>query len=686
MPSESGINEEIQPENTDRYLRIARNYLSIDANLSESGSVKTGTNYVNKNSDGVSSLASRTHITNSSINYPQGFGILFSKANPYAYIQTQIPSSQVKQYDITIKTSVGDILYVDTNYTNIIIRPKVDLSSTGNTLTNTFQCFVSYIAFKNKTTGKIDHLFECEERTGNILYDAVTGETATLEGVTTLSTLRSNSLNKEWIRDEEVNLPNELCAGGAQLRSTNKLSFKGKQSIAFRLKLNPYTFTSTTHGFNFSEFIYNILATTTTGNGFYINITRGKNVVFGVKTTDASGKQVTVTSGEKSISQYIDNTWYDWVFIIDSENGIMKCYIDSDLIYSVSGNIYTYDEAALVTGIISSRNQSLYDENWRIKDLSIFNIDLSDSNSEYVLSDFANRKPIPVSLLSMSLDQFDAFNAATESGQTVSSDKKTIDCSKFNNSFEYKLYNTTKSTTKVALLPNAWVNWTLRLDAYISDNNKELAEVDYSNFSDYFKCYVFHSALQNIEPTNYSFIKQWKYEVIDEVTGVIEYDSGYITRPESYDTATPWTTYDPTKIFRPKIDYLNAKPKLIKVRVKLDNNFSTSNNESDSLGFFEICPFSKWGADGYFSGTIELVDCYVEGCQASYNNISENRANTQMSSYWLDQTNNGDHLKVNLGNYPSKPEFASKQYGTWLANVGYRNNGNNTYVPRKVNP
>lgn len=674
---------DITPENTDRYLRIARNYLSIDTNLSESGSVKTGTSYVNKKSDGVSSIASRTRITNSGINYPQGFGILFSKANPYAYIQTQIPSTQAKQYDITIKTSVGDILYIDTNYTNIIIRPKIDLRSTGNALTNTFQCFVSYIAFKNKTTGKIDHLFECEERNGNILYDAVTGEIATLEGVTTLSSLRSTSLNKEWIRDEEINLPNELCLGGSQMRSTNKLSFKGKQSIAFRLKLNPYTFTSSTHGFNFSEFIYNILATTTTGNGFYINITRGENVIFGVKTTDASGKQVTVTSGEKSISQYIDNTWYDWVFVIDSENGIMKYYIDSDLIYSVSGNIYPYDEAALVTGIISSRDQSLYDENWRIKDLSIFNIDLSDSNSEYTLSDFANKKPIPISLLSMSLDKFNAFNVVTSAGQTASSDKKTIDWDNYTAPFEYKLYNTTKSTTKVALLPNTWVNWTFRLDAYTMDSGDR-----YNNgVEEQFRCYINHIAAQNVESVNYSFIKQWKYEVIDEATGTVEYDSGYISRPEPYDTATLWTIYDPAKIFRPADDYSTSKPKLIKVRAKLDNNFSTANTESDSFGYFEICPFTRWsGGNAGITGTIELVDCFVEGCQTSYNNISENRANTQMSSYWLDQTNNGDHLKVNPGAYPSKPEFSSKQYGTWLANVGYRNNGNNTYVPRKVNP
>lgn len=676
---------EVQPEETNRYLRVARNYLSIDTNLSETGSVKPGTNYVNKNSDGVPSIASRTHITNSGINHPQGFGILFSKANPYAYIQTQIPSSQANQYDVTIKTSVGDILYVDTNFDNIIIRPKVDLRSDGNALTNTFQCFVSYIAFKNKTTGKIDHLFECEERNGNILYDAVTGETATLEGVTTLSSLRRTSLNKEWIRDEEINLPNELCLGGAQMRSTNKLSFKGKQSIAFRLKLNPYTFSSSTHGFNFSEFIYNILATTTTGNGFYINIVRSKKVLFGVKTTDASGKQVTVTSGDKTISQYIDNIWHDWVFVIDSENGIMKCYIDSDLIYSASGNIYPYNESSLVTGIISGRNQDLFDENWRLKDLSIFNIDLSDSNSEYVLSDFANRKPIPISLLSMSLDKFNTFNATTsaESGQTVSADKKTINWNNSNTTFEYKCYNTTKSTTKIALLPNAWVNWTLRLDAYTMDSGDS---VNYVDVSDQFRCYINHIAVQNVEPENYSFIKQWKYEVIDEATGTIEYDSGYISRPESYSTATPWTIYDPSKIFRPADDYSTPKPKLIKVRVKLDNNFSTANTVEDSFGYFDICPFARWWAGNVgVIGTLELVDCYVEGCQVSYNNISENRTNTQMSSYWLDQTNNGDHLKVNPGSYPSKPEFPCKQYGTWLANVGYRNNGN-TYVPRKVNP
>lgn len=661
---------EVQPDETNRYLRIARNYLSIDTNLSETGSVKPGTNYVNKNSDGVPSIASRTHITNSGINNPQGFCLLFNKNNPAAYIKTSIPSSEANQYDIIIKAHYRDILYVDTNFDTIIIRPKVDLRPDGNALTNTFRCFVSYIAFKNKTTGKIDHLFECEERNGNILYDAVTGETATLEGVSSLSTLRNKSDQKEWIIDEEINLSNEVCLGGSQFAATNKLKFRDKLSVSFKLKLNPSSFFT---DFNYSELIHTILQTATTGNGFYISVYKNRSLVCGIKSTNASNKQETVTLTVAGVIP-VDNKFHDYVFIADATNGIIKFYIDSTLVGSQEGNIYPYEESSYATTILSSRGDANKDQNWSLKDLSIFNIDLSDESAPYTLSDFANGVPIPVSLLSASLDKYTIWDVDNIDGQTVSADKKTITWSNSRGGENYYIASSTDK--KLAVTPGSWIDWTFKIDAYISTSD---GVVDYtgSNISGFL---ISRSPSTNVYPSGYDYYRlfeKWKYEVIDEATGITEYQSDYNT--------TPIVTYSLSNILRPVDAYQTSKPKIVKVRVKLIDGFWST--ESSSFGYFELAPIVlSLVSEAKLTGTLELVDCYTEGCQASYNSITDERSSSQINSKWMDQTCNGDFLILKAGWGPRNPQFPCKQYGTWLANVGYRNNGNNTYVPRKVNP
>lgn len=215
------------------YVRINRNQLISDSNLSVSGSVLKEIQNPNKIVPGLDTdfLDSRIGNGGSPI---IGYCLRFDKNNQSAYIQTTIPSTEYSNYDIFIKgEGTVDILYPDHSSTNIAIKQKYSI-------TDTTYFYLSYIAFRNKITKKIEHLFECEESTGTVLYDAVTGNTATLESVTTISSMRVNYSSKEWIKDEDINLVNRIDfqpeAGGCCYTSTACLSGKPTRSYCMTLE------------------------------------------------------------------------------------------------------------------------------------------------------------------------------------------------------------------------------------------------------------------------------------------------------------------------------------------------------------------------------------------------------------------------------------------------------------------
>lgn len=185
------------------YQRINRNNLLVDSNVTNTGSIsETISNPVQK--ENAAYLLSR--VGNAGvINTPKpGYVIHFSGDNSTAYIQTLIPSTEIDDYDIIIKGEGNiDLLKVDTSATNIKIVQKQVLTTTDNLYFD-----LSYIAFKNRLTKVIIHLLECEEGNGSILYDACTGAQATIESVTSLSSLRITSSSKEWIKNEDKNLNN----------------------------------------------------------------------------------------------------------------------------------------------------------------------------------------------------------------------------------------------------------------------------------------------------------------------------------------------------------------------------------------------------------------------------------------------------------------------------------------------
>lgn len=189
----------------DRYIRINRNNLIADTNLVEKGSV---TSAITNPSSGT--LWSRVGGRTTTFSAPlPGYCLRFDKNNQSVYIQTSIPLSERDKYKIVIKgEGTIDHLYVDTSAANIAIKQ-------ASAITDSSYFDLSYIAFVNKTIGNIDHLFECEESSGTLLYDAVRGGTASLESVTSISAIRVyTNKYKEWIADYN-NLGDKVqCIGG----------------------------------------------------------------------------------------------------------------------------------------------------------------------------------------------------------------------------------------------------------------------------------------------------------------------------------------------------------------------------------------------------------------------------------------------------------------------------------------
>lgn len=189
------------------YIRVNRNNLVADTNLVEKSSVtSTITNPTSGN------LWSRVGGRTNEFKYPlPGYCIRFNKSNQSAYIQTTVRTSERDKYKIIIKgEGTVDHLYVDTSGENIAIKQMYPI-------TDSSYFDLSYIAFLNKTTGYLEHLYECEEVIKNqvTLLDVIRCNHATLTDVTSLDAMRTYTKYKEWIADYS-NLDDKVqCFGGA---------------------------------------------------------------------------------------------------------------------------------------------------------------------------------------------------------------------------------------------------------------------------------------------------------------------------------------------------------------------------------------------------------------------------------------------------------------------------------------
>ena len=650
------------------YPRIRRDLLVVDTNVTDLGSIQTPVQSVIDDGSSVK-LKSRINY-NSDVSIASGYCICIDRNNPKAYIETQIPSTERGTYDIYIKLSGGnaDLLYVDDKFDNIIIRPKVSLT---NVLTDKQVIYISYIAFKNRTTGKIDHLFECEEGSGNLLYDAVTGQTATIQNVASVSSIRRTNSTKEWISDVDNNLDNEINLGGCQFKATNYLKFRGEMSVTFRLKISEDDITKWSN----TDLIYNA---DVSHDGFGIGIYKDKRIVFNFCSTDESGTliKLTATIPASDFKDYLDYEWHDYAFIVNS-TGIYS-YIDGELKASATGSVYPYNtpQSQLCVWRNGYSNQ---DVNYRLKELSVFNIDITKEGSKYTLSDFTSGKSIPVSMLSMSYDDFNGLYASgvsSSSGTTSISGKVvTFD----NYVVPQQVWSPTKPTSTqgyISINPGSKIHIKLKVDAYIKKVETDTIETD---------------SLPNL---------MYRLFVSNTIAGATQddflYGSDYVTKTFSYkitnssgevlasvtkDNMAKNPAWLPSKyIYKGTTE---SDPRYLDIDLELYDNFFSNSGVNLGTNKIVVILFNSRGGVYSITGTIELLDVWIEGCQASYDQFLEYRLSLN-TSQWVDKTNNNLPLKLNTNtSFPNNPNFASKNYGTWLSNVGYSiSDGVN--IPRKV--
>lgn len=194
---------------SDTYQRIKRSHLLTDTNLAITGSV-TETLPATITIDENNYLNSR--VGNSGRLPTAGCCLRFDANNPSIYIETVIPSSTVNNFDIIIKgEGTKELLKVDTS--TDFIRFVLTKTPASNEYFD-----LSYIVFIGKTSQKIEHLFECEERVAIfVLYDACDqyGGFASLKNVSSISSLRIASPAKEFISQYDPNscLKNSLTVG-----------------------------------------------------------------------------------------------------------------------------------------------------------------------------------------------------------------------------------------------------------------------------------------------------------------------------------------------------------------------------------------------------------------------------------------------------------------------------------------
>ena len=403
---------------TDRYVRVNRNNLVADTNLSEKGSVTS--TITNPSSETLwSRVGGRT--TTYSAPLP-GYCLRFNKDNQVAYIQTSIPSSERDNYKIVIKgEGTIDHLYVDTSATNIAIKQM-------ESITDSSYFDLSYIAFVNKTTGDIEHLFECEESSGTLLYDAVRGATASLSNVTSASAIRVyTNKQKEWIADYS-NLDDKVqCIGGANagflatrdLSNNNLTPLRNENTRSYCLTLEIKQDFDVTKFNSGITLIGDYIAGGTNrhyGHGFFLY----KNSAFGCRFGIGSAGRSYETTFNKLLTGV--NNWgvkvipagvYKLCLIVnvaeDAANSYIKTYCNGVNTWSVVLNKtdfnidtsvvkYGTDSDPIDTFRLLSQLGGNYQPNYNlpccVSNVKVFSFDVSAEDATYTVEDYNNDKQI----------------------------------------------------------------------------------------------------------------------------------------------------------------------------------------------------------------------------------------------------------------------------------------------------
>lgn len=397
------------------YIRINRPQLLSDSNTSTlDGSLSEIIDNPVHTDTGAYLLSRIGDIGNSNRHPMPGYCLKFDSNNPNVYIQTNIPSSEFNNYNIVIKgEGTKELLKVDTSETNI----KIVLRETP---TGTDYFNLSYIAFLNKETNSPQHLFECEESSGNILYDAVTGDVATIESITDINSLRISFKYKEIIKNE-----NNLQCGIKSKFSTN-ISI-GKENEAHELTtpfnlIAPFSVCISLKFSKSKEDVYdenrvilntanslNILNTGSSMNRLTIGIANNSSSLYlsidnNSYAGGGTGGQLSLTWNSEISNSLYDGNWHKLIFIIvdPSNTQTWKLVLD-DKIGSYPENsdwvsIVKFGELPAIFSIIYTLNLNVSThEGISYKNFYIFNFNMSEDSAPYTIDDYRN-EVIPVNV------------------------------------------------------------------------------------------------------------------------------------------------------------------------------------------------------------------------------------------------------------------------------------------------
>lgn len=427
---------------SDTYQRIKRSHLLTDTNLAIAGSV-TETLPATITIDENNYLNSR--IGNSGRLPTAGCCLRFDANNPSIYIETIIPSSTVNNFDIIIKgEGTKELLKVDTS--TDFIRFVLTKTPASNEYFD-----LSYIVFIGKTSQKIEHLFECEERVAIfVLYDACDqyGGFASLKSVSSISSLRIASPAKEfisqydpnsclknsltvgphcfvrvptWTKLTEINLPVSFCIT-YDVESWEGIGNGGNQGIAF---FDSYKYNWAD---NFpSGILFQYYSNTTYGGVLDFTVAVANTVPaiqryqFHYRQPLPTGKHTlvvtlnnTLTSGRPSNPKlYIDGVDTP---VITTSTGLTETSLNiSSGLELAIGSWYNY-----ITGIGTYFKGPLIPVT--LSRPCILNFDMSDANTSYTVSDYVNEVTPPLDNCLIYLDNvgFHSWLDKSAQGHTTS--------------------------------------------------------------------------------------------------------------------------------------------------------------------------------------------------------------------------------------------------------------------------
>ena len=653
------------------YNRIDRKYLLSDTNTTSQGSL-TAT-VPNPNDIYMYSRTGDIKVTR----IPrQPHCIRFTSSNPNVSIQTIIPSSERDNYNIYIRGDGSiDLLWVDDSAEYIAIRPKTIVSDT--------QFYLSYIAFKNRQTGKIDHLFECEESTGTVLYDAVTGEQATLQNVASISALRTTNGNKEMIYDTD-DLINRIMVGGeysnGQINLNEIKTLPAIFSIAFEIKFHESLENALqTHDWYIvrkgestkSEYLFFKLFQS--GLGLYIK-TKSR----------ANGQFVLIPQNDNKYKLLFDGKFHKIIIIANETK--YAWYVDGVLAKEASRDMveeFTDTSYAMVLGW-SSYNLSETQPKIEIANFNIFNFDMSLLDAKYTISDFVSVKDIPNEILNAtypsSVNKLYTSKAGTNFSGTYT---RTSDNIITYDNFSQEQWLVTPSNTittnyPLLMMPGSEITLRVKFDGYgIKTNNT-------TNLSSLASCMgdiSFRQVLNANYTTNYN--SAYYYTVDKLVISIYDETDNLLstrTKTNTLDQATHLTAAEQKLLLRPVETYTESQPRILEVTYRLAPNiikqgalttsyvniiFNYTTNISEGIGH-------KLS----YTGTIELLDVKVNNTAL----ISLNNFYYNSGWCWKNRTNITNSVNNTV---TRKCILPGKNYGTFANAYGYTNTSN-LITPRKI--